>query len=180
MNDKHKMAGPDFLSAIVLILLGVAMYSAASNMRVFRTLIVSPGLFPMILGGVFVLCGLVMLGISLRHGGFGKGLRLLSPANLAEVSRSPRFRRGGTVFLLILAYVCLFGNSILELLNFHFTVQGAIIPVNTGFILLTFAFLFATFKYLKAMSGVAAFLLSLTVAVLVFYVFNKGFGIPVP
>ena len=180
MQGKHKMAGPDFLAALAFIIFGIVIFTTASQMRVFRTLLVSPGLFPMILGGIFIACGLVMLGISFRHGGLDRARHILSAGYLHQAVVSPRFRRGGIVFLLILAYIALFGNNTLALLNFSFTVGNVIIPVNTSFILITFGYLFATFLYLKAMPVWVAAVVSIVTSLVVFYVFNKGFGIPIP
>ena len=180
MQDKNKMSGPDFLTAIVFILSGIAVCAAASQMRVFRTLLISPGLFPMILGGIFIACGLVMLGIAFRRGGLERAKTILSAPYLRQAAASPRFKRGGAVFLLILAYVALFGNDTLARLNFSFIVGNVIIPVNTSFILITFGYLFATFLYLKAMSARKAALVSGVTSLVIFYVFSKGFGIPIP
>jgi hypothetical protein len=180
MQGKHNMAGPDFLMAIVFIIFGIAVCATASQMRVFRTLLVSPGLFPMILGAVFIVCGLVILRISFKNGGLGRAKDILSAAYLQQAVASPRFKRGGIVFLLILAYVVLFGNNTLAVLNFSFTVGDVIFPVNTSFILITFGYLFATFMYLKALSARNAALVSGIAALVIFYVFSKGFGIPIP
>jgi hypothetical protein len=180
MADKQKMAGLDFLAALVFIIFGLAVCATASRMHVFRTILVSPGLFPMILGSIFIVCGLVMLVISSRHGGPGYARQLLSAATLRAGVGSPRFRRGGIVFLLILAYVVLFGNETLAALNFSVTVGDTIIPFNTGFILLTFGYLFVTFLYLKALPAGKAAAVSLIAAVAIFYAFSKGFGVPIP
>lgn len=181
MQDKNnKMSGADFITSLLLIALGAAVIRGASQMRVFRTLVVSPGLFPMILGGIFVVCGLVMLAISIKNGGIARARRILSLGYLRETARSPRFHRGCTVFLLILAYVALFGNSRLSALNFSFMVGDTIIPVNTSFIAITFGYLFATFSYLKAMPRPTSALVSIVASLAIFYAFNLGFGIPVP
>lgn len=179
-NQNNKMAGADFLTSLVLIVMGCGVFVMARQMKVFRTLIISPGLFPMLLGGVFVFFGVVMLVMSLRRGGLERARRILSPEWFAAVWRSPRFRKGVAVLGLILAYILLFGNGTLAALNFHFTLGDEIIPVNTGFIATTAGYLFCTFAYLKAMRTGAALAVSLAAALTVFYVFNKGFGIPIP
>lgn len=180
MHDDKKMAGPDFLASIVLIGLGVATMVLSSQMRVFRSLIISPGLFPFILGGVFIFFGAVLMIIAVRRGGPGRARRLLAPAHLLEIWRSPRFRRGMIIFLLILGYVLLFGNRSLEELNFTIAAGAYIIPVNPGFMGLTACYLFLTFSYLKAMRWQTALIVSLIASAVIFYTFNKGFGIPIP
>ncbi len=180
-NQTNRMAGADFLTSLVLIAFGICVFVMARQMKVFRTLIISPGLFPMILGGVFVFFGVVMCIMSLRRGGLARARRILSSEYLAAVQHSPRFRKGLVVLGLILAYVLLFGNESLAALNFHFTLgSGTIIPVNIGFLATTAGYLFLTFAYLKAMRPFSALIVSIVAALVVFYIFNKGFGIPIP
>jgi hypothetical protein len=179
-DNRNRMAGPDFLTSLVLIAGGIGVFVVSSRMRVFRTLIISPGLFPMILGGVFVFFGVVIGIIALRRGGFGQAGRILSAEWLAAVRHSPRFHKGMIVFALILAYVLLFGNGWLAALNFHFTIGDEIIPVNVGFFITTAGYLFLTFNYLKAMPPRTSLIVSAVSAMVLFYAFNKGFGIPIP
>ncbi len=180
MDGKHKMAGPDFLTAIVLVCFGAGVFFVSNRMQVFRMLIVSPGLFPMILGGVFALAGIVMLVISVKNGGIAHAKKIISAEYLGEVVRSPRTKRGGIIFLLILAYVILFGNEYLAKLTFPVNVGDSVVPVNIGFIAVTAGYLFFTFSYLKAMSRPAALVVSLVSAIAIYYAFNQGFGIPIP
>lgn len=180
MEGKNKMAGPDFLTSLVLIGFGAAVVVGAMRMKVFRTMVVSPGLFPMILGSIFILFGLIIFVMSLRRGGFAQSLKYFTVDYYRGVLQSPRFYRGGVIFLLILAYVLLFGNSYLAKLNFILTFGNTIVPVNTGFILVTAGYLFANFVYLKSMTKPMAALVSLVSAVLIFLAFSKGFGIPIP
>ncbi len=180
MQEKNRMAGPDLITSVVLIVLGAVIMYMSSQMKVFRTLIVSPGLFPFILGGVFTFFGLIIFVIAACRGGFGQARHILSAEYLAGVWHSPRFRRCMTVLLLILAYVLLFGDPHLAGLNFTFNAGDSIIPVNIGFLGVTAGYLFLTFLYLKAMRWPAAIIVSVAAAILIFYAFNKGFGIPIP
>lgn len=181
MQEKNKMAGADFLTSLVFIAVGALIFDMARDMKVFRKMIIiSPGLFPMILGGVFVFFGVVICILSLRRGGFAEARRVFSFRYFSDVWRSPRFRKGITVFLLILAYVLFFGNEYLARLNFHFNVGNDIIPVNVGFIITTAGYLFLTFGYLKAMRRTTSLVVSVVAALVIFYSFNKGFGIPIP
>lgn len=180
-NQTNRMAGADFLTSLVLIAAGICVFTMSRQMKVFRTLTISPGLFPMILGGVFVFFGIVMCIMSLRRGGLARARRILSPEYLSVVWHSPRFLKGLVVLGLILAYVLLFGSETLAALNFHFTVgNGTIIPVNIGFLATTAGYLFLTFIYLKAMRPLPSLIVAVVAALIVFYIFNKGFGIPIP
>lgn len=180
MHDDKKMAGPDFITSIILILLGIGTMFLSSQMRVFRSLIISPGLFPFILGGIFVFFGVILMVIALHRGGFARARRIVSLTYLLEVWRSSRFRRGMVIFLLILGYVLLFGNNYLEKLNFTINAGNAILPVNPGFVGLTAGYLFLTFSYLGAMRSRTALIVAVIAPIVIFYTFNKGFGIPIP
>jgi len=181
MNKDGKLAGVDLLGAIFFIALGIVVLYLSSQMKVFRnSLIISPGLFPMILGGVFILCGGVLLVMAILRGGVADCARILAPGHLAAIAKSPTFIRGACVFLFILLYVALFGNPYLAKLNFPLEIGSRMVLVNVGFILLTFSYLFVTFLYLKAMKWSAAFAVSLIAAVVIFFSFNQGFGIPIP
>lgn len=180
MHDDKKMAGPDLITSIVFIAVGAWIMHASLAMKVFRRLIISPGLFPAILGGTFIFFGVVIFIMAAARGGFGQARRILSAEYLAGVWNSPRFRRGMIVFGLILLYVLLFGNPWLAKLNTSFIVGNEIIPLNFGFFITTGGYLFCTFTYLRAMRRRTAIVVSLLTAVAVFYAFNKGFGIPIP
>ncbi|MDR1535693.1 MAG: tripartite tricarboxylate transporter TctB family protein [Planctomycetota bacterium] len=179
-QDHNRMAGSDFLSSLVFMLAGGLVIYASLKMRIFRTIIVSPGLFPAIIGGVFILFGAVIFIIALRRGGAARAMNILSPENLRAVWRAPRFRRGMVVLLSILVYVLLFGHPYLAKFNFSFDFGGGLVPVNFGFLITTGGYLLFTFLYLKAMSKPAAIAVSLLTTLFVFYAFSKGFGIPIP
>ena len=180
-QDQNRLAGPDFVTSLIFMAAGVIIAWASLRMPIFnRTIIVSPGLFPAIIGVVFVVFGGVIFWLALRRGGAGRALRMFSAETLAAVSRSPRFHRGMIVFAAILVYVLLFGNSWLARLNFGVDAGFTRIPVNVGFLVATGGYLLFNFIYLKAMSLPAAAALSLAAASIVFYVFNLGFGIPIP
>lgn len=180
MDQNNKLAGADFLTSLVLMAGGAGVFVMARQMRVIRSVSTSPGLFPMILGIVFMFFGVVMCVIALRRGGWAQAKHILSAEWLSGVWRSPRFRKGMTVFGLVVLYVLLFGNGYLAMLNFHFTAGGEIIPVNTGFLVTTAGYLFLTFNYLKAMRPASSAFVAIVASLAVFYAFNKGFGIPIP
>ncbi|MCL2000710.1 MAG: tripartite tricarboxylate transporter TctB family protein [Planctomycetes bacterium] len=179
-QDDQRLAGPDLITSVALMGLGTAIMIESARMRVFRTIIVSPGLFPFILGAVFVFFGVVIFFLAVRRGGLGQVRRILSIGYFREVWSSPRFRRGMIVFLLILAYVVLFGNPNLARLNFTIAAGSGVTAVNVGFIGVTACYLVATFLFLKAMRLPAALAASLFAATVIFFAFNKGFGVPIP
>jgi hypothetical protein len=180
-QDNNRLAGPDFIASLIFILAGIVILAWSLSMPIFnRTLIVSPGLFPAIIGGVFVAFGGVIFALSVRRGGAARAGELLSGASLRRTSHSPRFWRGMIVLLAILAYVLLFGNPWLAKLNFGVDIGETRLPVNVSFIGVSSGYLFFNFVYLKALKPSAAAALSLLAALTIFYSFNLGFGIPIP
>ncbi|MDR2391312.1 MAG: tripartite tricarboxylate transporter TctB family protein [Planctomycetota bacterium] len=179
-QDNRRLAGSDFIASAIFIATGMLTIILSLRMRIFRTIIVSPGLFPVIIGGVFVVFGGVIFILAIRRGGVAEAGSILSAANLLATWRSPRFRRGMTIFLAILAYVLLFGHPWLARLNFAFVAGDVMIPVNVSFFLTTGGYLVFNFFYLKAMRPSMAILVSILSALAIFYAFSIGFGVPVP
>jgi hypothetical protein len=159
-NKTQKLAGADFITAVLLILFGGAFFAGARSMRVYQTLFISPGFFPMILGGAFVFFGCVLLYTSWRRGGYSDACRIFSVANLKRSFTSPVFKKGGVVFLLILVYVALLGKF--------------------SFVALSVAYLFLTFLFLKAAKWYWAIIISVTAPIVVQLVFSQVFRIPMP
>ncbi|MDR2174711.1 MAG: tripartite tricarboxylate transporter TctB family protein [Synergistaceae bacterium] len=159
-NKIQKLAGADFLTAILLILFGAAFFVGARSMKVYQIFFVSPGFFPMILGIAFIFFGCVLLYASSLRGGRADALRILSGANLKRGFTSPVFKKGGTVFLLILGYVALLGT-------FDFAV-------------LSMAYLFLTFLFLRAAKWYWMIAISVAAPVVVQLVFSQVFRIPLP
>ena len=179
-RDNRRLAGADFISAGIFVATGVLTVVLSLRMRIFRTIIVSPGLFPVIIGGVFVVFGGVILFLAVRRGGVAEAGSILSAANFLATWRSPRFRRGMAIFLAILAYVLLFGHPWLARLNFAFVAGNTMIPVNVSFFLTSGGYLVFNFLYLKAMRPSMAIVVSILSSLAIFYAFSMGFGIPIP
>jgi hypothetical protein len=179
-QDNRRLAGSDFITSVIFIATGILTIVLSLRMRIFRTIIVSPGLFPVIIGGVFVLFGGVILILAIKRGGVAEAGSIISAENFLSTWRSSRFRRGMAIFLAILAYVLLFGHPWLARLNFAFVAGDAMIPVNISFFLTTGGYLVFNFLYLKAMRPSMAILVSILSALAIFYAFSMGFGIPIP
>ncbi len=180
MHKHQRLAGADLIASVLFMTLGGWVLYSANNMKVFRTLIISPGLFPMLLGGIFIFCGLVLFIMAVKRGGFADLGRIFSSERAGQIFGSPNFKRGLIILLSIFVYIALFGNPELARLNFIITAGGRFLPVNVGFIGLTAAYLFFTFIYLKAMRPAYALTVALGAAIAVFFAFNQGFGIPIP
>jgi hypothetical protein len=156
----QKLAGADFITAVILIVLGLAFSVEALRMRVYQTFLISPGFFPLILGVLFIFFGLLLVYRSSRRGGYADAVRILTPGNLKKNSASPVFKKGFTVFLLIFVYVALLGKM-------------EFVYLSIGYLLLTFLFLRAGKWYLIIPVAIIA-------PVLVQLAFVHFFKIPMP
>ena len=157
----HKGSGADYIFAICLMVFGAAFAAAALRMRVFNnSLLVSPGLFPLILGGVFVLLGFLLFRSASERSGREQAFRILGKENLRAFLSSPRVRKGTILLLFIVAYVMAIG------------------PLS--FLWATAAYLIVTFVYLKAMKLHWSIFLAFTAAWVITFAFRNLFQIPMP
>jgi hypothetical protein len=162
LKKPGRLAGADFITAIFFIVMGAGMIISSLGMktRAAYTILISPGFFPMILGGLFILFGIFQAYVSSLRGGYADARRIFSGGNLKRSFTSPVFKKGGMVFLLIFTYVGLMGK-----IDF--------IPLSMGYLLLTFFFLKAgKWYWLAAIAFSAPFIVHL--------VFNYVFRIPMP
>ena len=140
---------------------GAAMAIAALKMRVFNdSLLISPGLFPLILGGVFVLLGFFLLRSAAKRGGRGQASRILGMENLRTFAASPKVHKGMTLLVFIVLYVMALGH----------------IP----FVWASMAYLFVTFTYLRAMNFQWNVALAIGAAWAISFAFSDLFRIPMP
>ena len=154
------LSGADFLTALVLVIFGAAMYIGARNMREYRIFFSSPGFFPMILGIIFIFFGLTLIYTSYLRGGFADARRIISGSNLKKSVNSPVFKKCSVIFLLILAYVALLGEI--------------------DFVYLSMGYLFLTFYFLKAAKWYWMALIAVVAPILIEMVFVNFFRIPMP
>jgi hypothetical protein len=157
----HKGSGADYISALCLIVFGAAFSIAALRMRVFNnSILVSPGLFPLILGGVFILLGLLLFRSAALRGGREQAFHVLGKEHLNAFFSSPRVRKGTVLLLLVVAYVVAVGYF--------------------PFLWATAGYLIVTFLYLKAMKLHWSILLALAAAWAITAAFRDLFRIPMP
>jgi uncharacterized membrane protein YidH (DUF202 family) len=157
----YKGSGADFITAVCLVLFGAAFSIAALRMRVFNnSLLVSPGLFPLILGVVFILLGLLLLRSAAKRGGWEQASHVLGRENLHAFATSPRVRKAVVLLLLIIAYVAAVANF--------------------PFLWATVGYLLVTFIYLKAMKLPWILLVSFLAAYAITFAFRDLFQIPMP
>ena len=154
------MSGADFISAIALIVFGTAFFINARGMRVYRVYLSSPGIFPMILGVVFVFFGLILLVNSVRRGGLVDIRRIISADYLKGSVSSPDFKKLGVLLLLISGYVAMLGRI--------------------SFVYLSMGYLFLTFTFLKAAKWYWIILISVLAPIAINMFFTNIFRIPMP
>ena len=154
------LAGADFITSIILIIFGSAFFIIARNMRTFRVYLSSPGIFPMILGVIFILFGLVLLYNSYRRGGWADARRILSACNLKQSATSPDFKKLCVLLFLISGYVALLGRI--------------------SFVYLSMGYLFLTFAYLRAAKWYWIIPISVLAPVAIHLFFSNIFRIPMP
>ena len=156
-----KGSGADFISALCFMIFGAALAVAALKMRVFNnSLLISPGLFPLILGGVFLVLGFFLLRSAAKRGGRTQASRILGTDNLRAFAASPKVHKGMTLLAFIVVYVMALGH----------------IP----FMWATAAYLIVTFTYLKAMKLHWNLLLAVASAWAISFAFSDLFRIPMP
>ena len=156
----QKLAGADFITAVILIVLGIAFSVEALRMRGYQTFLISPGFFPLILGVLFILFGLLLIYRSSRRGGYADAARILTPDNLKKSFALHVFKKGFAVFLLIFVYVALLGKI--------------------EFVYLSMVYLLLTFLFLKAGKWYLIIPVAIIVPVLVQLAFVHFFKIPMP
>ncbi|MFA5698576.1 MAG: tripartite tricarboxylate transporter TctB family protein [Sphaerochaeta sp.] len=161
MEEQKKTTTSDLIMGVLLGIFGVYLMVAALNMKVYNTFLDAPGFFPLILGGIFLVFGVVMVIGSLKAGGVQSTKESFSKHNLLAIALDPQTKR--VVILAALMVVYIYGL----VGRVHFT-------------LATFLYLFFTFLYLKSTKIHWNILISVIASVLISVVFRYLFVIPLP
>ena len=198
-REPKPMSGADFITSFGFIVFGTAMFITAYNMHtiniarnimVRRVHLSSPGLFPMIIGVIFVLFGFFMLYRSYNRGGLIDAKRIISFDNIKSGVTSPISKKLSIVFLIVLSYVVLLGTPIplpyvtaeqIHQLDYSVVFLGIpfrkyIIP----FLYLSMGYLLLTLWYLKATKWYWMILISVVFPIAINALFTNFFRIPMP
>lgn len=154
------MAGADFITSIGFLILGTAIFITAWNMKVWRVYLSSPGIFPMIIGAIFILFGLFLLYRSYMRGGLIGARRIISFDSIVSGVTSPISKKLCIVFLLIFGYVALLGR----------------IP----FLYLSMGYILLTLWYLRAAKWYLMIIISVIFPIAINALFTNFFRIPMP
>lgn len=160
MDQKKSVAG-DIIMGFILIVSGIAIVINSSHMKVFRTFLDAPGLFPMILGFIFIILGMMLCIPAIRLNGISELKKTFSKSQLLVFIKDDKTFRVMVLLLLMVVYIYILIGKV------HFTIATAI-------------YLFFTMLYLKSTSWWKNLIISILASVLISVVFKYGFRIPLP
>lgn len=160
MNVRKHLFG-DLVVGIALILFGIITAVVSLKMKIFKTFLDAPGLFPLMLGCLFVVLGLMLLVPSLRDGAVGEAKKSLGKQAILEFARDDKTIRT----LILIAFMVIY----------IFVLIGRI-----PFTLASWLYLMATMLYLKSTKIWKIILISTLASVLISVAFRYGFRIPLP
>lgn len=160
-KNNPNIAGADFICAIFLIVLGIASMITSLKMPIYKSFLDSPGFFSFILGGVFIVLGILLMRTAVKQDGYEQMKELLSVKKLKQYVKSWVFMRVLILIALMIFYI--------------FALIGKI-----HFVLATIIYLVITLCYLKATSIINIIIISTGVALGINLLFTKLFNIPLP
>jgi hypothetical protein len=160
-KNNPNIAGADFIFAILLVVMGFGSMMASLKMPIYNSFLDSPGFFSFILGGVFIVLGILLMRTAVKQDGYEQMKELLSVKKLKQYVKSWVFMRVLILIALMIFYI--------------FALIGKI-----HFVLATIIYLVITLCYLKATSIINIIIISTGVALGINLLFTKLFNIPLP
>lgn len=162
MEEKKRSAAKDCVVGILLAVFGVYVVVESLGMKIYNSFIDAPGFFPLIIGVVLTMLGVILAVIGIKAGG-GKELKeILNPQFLKGF-----IKNDGTIRVLIL----------LGMMAIYVYVLLGRIP----FVAATSIYLAANFFYLHACKHWwSAILIAIVASFAVYFAFRYGFSIMLP
>ena len=161
-QKKERNAAKDFVSGLLLVLLGIFIMFDAMGMKVYNTFLDAPGFFPAIVGGVIIVLGAVLAFIGYRLGGLTELKEVMNGAFLKDFVTGESTVR----VLILIAFMVVYIWGLLGRMHF---------------IIATSIYLIANFLYLKAMKQWwLSIIIAVAMSAIVYYAFKLGFGITMP
>ena len=161
-EKKERNAAKDFVSGILLVILGIFILFDAMSMKIYNTFLDAPGFFPAIVGGVIIVLGAILAFIGYKLGGLTELKEVLNGVFLKQFITSD-----GTVRVLILIAI---------MVVYIWGLLG-----RMHFIIATSIYLIANFLYLKALKQWwLSIIIAVAMSAIVYYAFKLGFGITMP
>lgn len=161
MSQLKKTTTSDLVMGVLLFAFGIFLIVESLGMKVYNTFLDAPGFFPLILGIIFIVFGLVMFIGALRGGSVAAAKNTFTKATLTTLFLNPQSKR--VVILSFFMVVYIFGL----IGRVHFAIA-------------TFLYLFVTFFYLKSTTLVKNIIISAISALVIGAVFQYVFKIPLP
>ena len=162
MEEKKRSAAKDFVFGVLLTAFGIYVIIDSLCMKIYNTFIDAPGFFPLIIGAVLVVLGVILAVLGFRAGGIAELKEVCNAKFLLDFIKNDR-----TVRVLIL----------LGMMVIYVYVLIGWIP----FVAATSIYLTANFLYLKACKHWwTAIIIAVVASFAVYYAFRFGFKITMP
>jgi len=161
MSDKNKTAAGDFIMGVILDVFGVYLIISSLQMKIFKSFFDGPGFFPLILGIIFIVLGIMMTVTGVKTGGVTALQLSLKIEKIKAYFKNDEVIRVFILSGLMIVYI--------------FGLVGKI-----DFTLATFLYLTATMFYLRSTKWWAILIISALAAILTSLVFKYAFKIPLP
>jgi len=160
-NEVTKNSAADLIMGGLLIVSGILIIIAALNMKVYKSFLDAPGFFPLLLGIIFNVLGIMMISSAVKRKGHEQIALVFTKESLKRFFTHEQFIR--VMILIVMMVVYIFGL----IGRMHFAAATAI-------------YLFFTLLYLKSASIIKIILISIITGVLISLVFARFFDIPLP
>lgn len=161
MSQIKKTGTSDLIMGVLLFVFGIYLIVESLGMKVFNTFLDAPGFFPLILGIIFCLFGIVMFNGALKGGSVEAAKKTFHKDSLKALILKPETKR--VVILSFFMVVYIYGL----IGRIHFTIA-------------TTLYLLVTFWYLKSTNWLKNIIISVLSGVLISVIFQYVFKIPLP
>ena len=161
-EKKDRSAAKDFVSGILLVLLGLFILFDALHMKIYNTFLDAPGFFPAIVGAVIAVLGAIVAFIGFRLGGVAQLKEVLTGSSLKAFITGEETIRVIILIAMMVVYIW-------------------VLLGRVHFIIATSIYLIANFLYLKAMKQWwLSIIIAVAMSAIVYYAFKIGFKITMP
>ena len=161
-EKKDRSAAKDFVSGILLVILGLFILFDALNMKIYNTFLDAPGFFPAIVGVVIAVLGAVVAFIGFRLGGLAELKEICNGDSLKKFITGEETVRVLVLVLMMVIYIWVLLGRI------HFIIATSI-------------YLITNFLYLKATKQWwLSIIIAVAMSAIVYYAFKLGFNITMP
>lgn len=158
---EQKKAVGDFIVGLILLIGGIYVMVTSLNMKVFKNFTDAPGFFPLFLGGVLTLLGIILALQSYKKGALPIMKDIFSREGLKSFFKDDRTVR--TVILVVIMIIYIY----ILIGRMHFAIA-------------TMLYLVSTMLFLRSTNWWKAIIISAISTLIICLVFQYGFRIPLP